>query len=175
MGNINYETELKLFEENAGLVRHTIKRYFPDFMNDEDILQEAFIGLWKACNCFNEKLGAFSTIAVKCISNSVLKELARRKKWSRVYTMSYDDMIPDHENLNFADTLVDPAGSPEDYGIVVKDFFDSLNECDQKVLMLRITGVGQAEAAKSLGFSQSNYSKKLNRIRGLYEQYVEES
>lgn len=173
MESIGYDEQLKLFEENAGLARFTVQKYFTDLVKDEDILQEAFIGLWIACKSFNPKLGAFSTIAVKCISTAILKELARRKKSYKLCTLAYNEVIPDNESLSFADTIVDPAGSAEDSGVLVKDFFGSLNECDQKIVMLRLKGTSQVEASKQLGFSQANYHRRLTRIRKLYKQYAE--
>lgn len=38
----------KAIEENTPLVYYIIRKYFPTFVHDDDIIQSGLIGLWKS-------------------------------------------------------------------------------------------------------------------------------
>ena len=65
-------TPEELYFQNEPLVRWTIKKYYPDFVDDEDLTQEGRIGLWRACLAYDEKKGLkFSPVAVSYIRNAL--------------------------------------------------------------------------------------------------------
>lgn len=41
-------TPEELYSQNEPLVRWTMKKYYCDFIDDEDLMQEGRIGLWRA-------------------------------------------------------------------------------------------------------------------------------
>lgn len=173
MAKLTYEAAVKLFEENLSFVHYFVHRYFPNLAKDEDIMQEAFIGFWKACKAYDESKGRLSTLASTCIMNAILMELRRRKSSAKVEACSIEDQVPDQDDLTFDGLLIDPAGGPEDSGIFAKDFIDSLKGIDRRIVELQLTGLTQAQAAKELGFSQSYYSRRLKRLRNLYKIHFE--
>jgi len=72
-------TAEQLFENNEKLaydVVHRMKISIPGFAQ-EDLFQTAKMGLWRACQKYDEKRGRFSTWAVTCITNELL--MAYRK------------------------------------------------------------------------------------------------
>lgn len=67
------------FRENIRLVHNIVKKYSEPFdpaVSKDDILQEGYTGLWKACLQFDDSKGfAFSTYAVPMIQGTILNML----------------------------------------------------------------------------------------------------
>lgn len=67
-------TPEELYSQNEPLVRWTMKKYYCDFIDDEDLMQEGRIGLWRACLVYDEKKGfKFSSVAVSYIRNGMFE------------------------------------------------------------------------------------------------------
>lgn len=92
-----------LFLENQRLAYYVMQKQFRTLANDEDIVQEAMAGLWKACRKFDDSKAMFSTFAVACIRNEVL--MALRSRGKSVRTMSLE--MPMGEGLTLQDMLED--------------------------------------------------------------------
>lgn len=72
--------------ENKNLINYTINKYFPGKKKDDDIYQVGMIALWKAIqhNEKNQNNNAnFSTYAVSCIKNEIIKELQKEQAQKR--------------------------------------------------------------------------------------------
>lgn len=160
----------KLFQENIRLAYWTVSRYYPSLLKDEDIEQEASIGLWKACLTYNEEKSQFSTYAVKCISSQILVALRTRRRWARLEAVSLDEHLDEDGELTLAGMVSDPAGSVETSGVFVEDFINTLSERDKKVVHYKLQGMKQKEAAKEMGITQSYYSRLLSDIQKRYAQ-----
>lgn len=160
----------KLFQENIRLAYWTVSRYYPALITDEDIKQEALLGLWKACLTYNKEKSQFSTYAVKCISSQILMALRKRNRWTRLEAVSLDEHLDEDGELTLAGMVSDPAGSIEDSGVFIEAFIHTLNERDRKVVELKLQGLKQKEAAKELGITQSYYSRLLSDIQRRYTQ-----
>lgn len=71
----------KLFKDNVKLVGFVITKYFRRIIENgirerEDLLQEGYIGLWRACKRFDPDRGVeFSTFAVSHIRGSIQRNL----------------------------------------------------------------------------------------------------
>lgn len=158
------------FYENRGLAVWSVNRYFPNLSADEDILQEAFIGLWKACLTYDSKKAKFATYAVTCIKNQVLMALRKRRKDYKLPVISMEEAATKNKNgeaLSILDTLVDPSECPEET-VRVKEYLSTLCERDRLLLCLRMNGLSQKEAGKALGVSQAQCSRYLKQLREDY-------
>lgn len=154
----------KLFAENINFAYWMIHKYFPTLASDEDVMQEALIGLWKACTHFDEGRGlSFTTFATPCICNNVRMLLRRRKQ--PFLTVSLDEPVVEDENLTLADCIEDPAGSAEDSGVFIMDALNRLSEKDRAVLEHHLLGRTGKEAGRHLGISQPHYSRRLSDIK----------
>lgn len=84
--------------EHIGLVGTIAKKYTKYFTQYEydDLFQMGCIGLMKACRSFDENKGyAFSTLAYRCISNAIQREVKRGKSVNEngnfiVYSLDYN-------------------------------------------------------------------------------------
>lgn len=62
--------------DNMKLVHYIIHKHFPQYMTNQDVIQNGYVGLIKAVDSFDESTGnTFSTYAARCIFNEVAMEL----------------------------------------------------------------------------------------------------
>lgn len=161
-----------LLEENMGLVHWVICKHYPTFIGDDDVVQEARIGLWKACISFDESKGAFSSYAVMCILNNVRMYFRREKRHGGY--ISLNTVVNEENETEFGDLLEDHTARVEDSGIFVKDFISKLSEKEQQIIRLQFASVKQVDACKVLKCTQAHYSRLLSRIRKKWDDYNKE-
>lgn len=159
------------FHENQGFAKHILNTHFPQSIWDEDLLQEAYIGLWKACLTFEEGKGKFSTYAGVCIQNAILMEFRRRS--SRPPTVSWETPIPGQDGLTLGDTLEDPKPCIDPNLYDLERFLQRLNERDRRLVALRLEGFTQKQIAAMVGYRQSYVSRLMSAIEKKYLQQGE--
>ena len=74
-----------LFDKNRKLAFYRFYKWrglFPESEQD-DLLQECFTALWRACLTYNPEVAAFSTYAVKCIDQRVRNILQAKYRQKR--------------------------------------------------------------------------------------------
>ena len=81
----------KFIEQNISLVYFVINKYYPSFINDDDIVQCAMVGLCKAANRWDSSKSKFSTFASSWIKNEIKSEL--RKRNSRKIEISLEQLL----------------------------------------------------------------------------------
>lgn len=157
---MNHKEKLELFCNSQGLVHSALSKYFPQYAFDEDMLQEARIGLWNACNGFNEDKGKFSTWAYTCILNEVRMRL--RKK--RVQTVSLQTPVPSTDgDLTYEDTLEDRKFDMSYAEVDFPRAFGKLTPKQKQIVSLRLSGYNQIQIAGVLGNSQGYVSRLLKQ------------
>lgn len=161
-------------EENMGLVYWVLQKYYPTFLGDDDIVQEARIGLWKACVTFNESKGNFSSYAVTCILNNIRMYFRKHERQTRNIVVSLDDFTDEEKTTTVGGLIEDPIARVEDSGIFVKDFISKLSEKEQRIIWLQFASVRQVDACKVLKCTQAHYSRLLSRIRKKWDDYNKE-
>lgn len=154
----------RLFAENINFAYWVVHKYFSTLASDEDVVQEALIGLWKACTHFDEgRDTSFTAFATPCICNNIRMILRRRKQ--PFLTVPLDEPVVEDEKLTLADCIEDPAGSAEDSGVFIMDALNRLSEKDRAVLEHHLLGRTGKEAGRHLGISQSYYSRRLSAVK----------
>lgn len=166
---MNEEKAKELFEENIGLAYWAVGKYFPLLVGDEDIQQEALIGLYKACLVYDESKGKFATLAIAVIMNEI-RMFFRRANKEKAVVISLNDPVPGtDEELLIMDIIPDP--SQQICGVSynsLKEFTKTLTGRYKKVLEMKVEGFTQSEIAKAVGISQSQCGKDLRRIKDKY-------
>lgn len=163
---------LKLFEENQNLVYHVLNRYYPTYVKDEDLKQDALLGLWKACLTFDESKAKFSTYATQCIINSIRHTLRSRNK--RPEIVSLDQPVGAEGSPPIAEVIEDPASQIDDGLICFKEFWKTLNRVERCCIKMSLEGYIQDDIAKTVGKSRSWVNKTLKTIQENYEQFRKE-
>lgn len=161
----DYKRAIALFEANVNFVGFFISKYFPQLIGDEGIYQEALVGLWKACQAYDENKSKLLSFASTCIRNEILKELRRRAKTMQLEALHLEDLIStEEEELQLSEILPDPTSQVEKSEVFVKDFFNQLAARDKQIVSLLIQGANRTEIAKLLGISRSYCSRCVTRI-----------
>ena len=168
-------TPEELYFQNDPLVRWTIKKYYPDFIDDEDLTQEGRIGLWRACLAYDEKKGLkFSPVAVSYIRNAL------RHGYEKLYGRS----LGKRQLLWNAQSLYEPIGRddlllqdiiPGNMDVEFLDISGALNrmsERDRKILYLFIAGFSQKEIAKKVHVSERTIYRVLQVAKIIVRAYI---
>lgn len=181
----NYDSKTDLFQKNLDLVYYMISRYYPLSIQDEDIIQNGMIGLWKACVTYDESLNMFSTYASKCILNEIrmyFRSFYNRGK-KDITLVSLEDVIhaDEHTDLTLEDTIPvsDVTTRTTEEAILAREIINKLwnrldNRCKKILYWIFVCDMTQAEVANILGVSRSLVSKKVADIRKLAKYYYME-
>lgn len=155
----------KLIEDNITLVHYLIRKYYPTFTNDDDIIQAGMLGLCKAADSFDASKSAFSTYAGRCILNEIKLEFRRRKKHQGVLSLDYKMTDDDGKEVSFGDLCV---GDEDVEFVDLAEFNEQLSPEEREIVRLRKQGLGVCDIAKQLGYAQSSISRKLRKIIALW-------
>lgn len=156
------------FYKNQAFAIHILKTHFPAVVGDEDMIQEAYIGLWRACTTFVEGKARFSTYAGVCIRNAILMEFRRRSYW--VGDVSLDAPLPGLDGLTLADTIEDPKSGTDPYIYDLEKYLKDLNDRDRRLIELRRSGLTQKEVAAEMGVCQAYVCRLEKQIYNKYKE-----
>lgn len=137
--------------------------------DEEDLIQEGMIGLYKAVRDYDESRGAsFKTFASLCISRQMAKAIE---------TSGRDKNRPLNSSVSLTDEewenqMKDETNSPESIVLnqesgeeLLKKIKKSLSSMEQRVLDLYLTGADYREIAKTIHKSPKSIDNTLQRIR----------
>lgn len=163
-------TPLERFESNEKIVYYVYQKEFPQHITaKEDLISEGRLGLWKACNSFNEERGTqFSTLAYVVVRRHMVQYL----RWLNKHklTVSLEDKLPDEEDI----CLIDTIGNNEDLtlGYSIIECLEKFSERDQQILKLLMCGYSQQETADMYHVSQATVSRALTKYKKLLEREI---
>lgn len=164
------------FEENTRLVAFVYHHKFHDYSAyKEDIIQEGFLGLWKACMHFDDSRGTqFSTYAYKSIERTMLTYVAKFiLKHSSV--ISLNAVIA--ENSEGDQILVsDLLAIEEDHSIkyAIQDSLSKMSKKEQSILQGLMKGLTQDRIAEICHTSQPTVCRCLAKFRKILSKEMEE-
>lgn len=151
--------------DNMGLVHHVLHKYFPLYIDNQDNIQNGYVGLIKAVDSFDESTGnAFSTYASRCIFNEIAMDLRRRNKYAKDISL--------HAALAEGDTQDDPLTIEDiliyedDYTpMYIQEFVQCLDEREITVLRYLMAGKNQTYISNRLGMTRSNVCLIVKKMR----------
>lgn len=168
-------TPEELYFQNEPLVRWTIKKYYPDFIDDEDLIQEGRIGLWRACLAYDEKRELkFSSVAVPYIRNALRngyeklygRSLGKRKLLLNVQSL-YEPI--GHDDLLLRDII---PGDTDVTFLDISGALDRMSERDQEILYLTISGFSRKEIAKKMHVSEMTIYRVIQIAKIIFRAYI---
>lgn len=168
-------TPEELYFQNEPLVRWTIKKYYPDFIDDEDLTQEGRIGLWRACLAYDEKKGLkFSPVAVSYIRNALrhgYEKLYGRSLGKRQFLWNVQSL---YEPIGRDDLLLqDIIPGNTDVGFLdISGALNRMSERDRKILYLSIAGFSQKEIAKKVHVSERTIYRVIQVAKIIVRAYI---
>ena len=154
-----------LMEKYKDLVRRKARLMYLPGADQEDLIQEGMIGLFKAVRDYEKDRDAsFSTFADLCISRQIYTavEAGARKKHAPlnhyvslsqpedVWEKSPEELVIDQENTRLLEETIEQELTP----------------LEKQVMDLHLTGMGYREIAKVLGRDGKSTDNALQRSRG---------
>ena len=171
----------ELMNRYKGLVRKQARTLFLIGGDNDDLIQEGMIALYKAIISYgtSDRTGAFASFAQTCISNhlyNVIKGANRLKNAPLNQSISLDAPIAgssDTDTRTVADTLPpdiqsDPAQiliDRENVSRIEELIEDRLSPFERKVVMLYIEGDSLSGIGTKLGKSPKSIDNALQRVK----------
>ena len=166
-------------DKYKNLVRSKAKSMFILGADNEDLIQEGMIGLFKAVRDYDMGRDAsFSTFAELCISRQMytaVQASRRRKHFPLNSYVSLDSEAceDDRDGLNLAELLADKTElSPEEVFLdkervayLEKTIDEELSDFEKQVLDLYRTGMSYSQIAKVLGRDEKATDNALQRLK----------
>lgn len=168
-----------ILDKYKNLVRSKAKSMFILGADNEDLIQEGMIGLFKAVRDYDTGRDAsFSTFAELCINRQMytaVQASKRRKHFPLNTYVSLDSETDsdDREGLNLAELLADRTKlSPEELFLdkervayLEKTIEEELSDFEKQVLDLYMTGMTYSQIARVLGRDEKATDNALQRLK----------
>jgi len=172
----------KILQNYRGFIRYVCQRYYLKDGDEQDLLQEASIGLLEAIKAYDYssevKFRNFAFICIKRELDSVISRSNRKKRqilnnaipiyaYVEEENNRYGSEYYSGENLMKCD-----EDTPEDALIAAEELQElrqflnkELTDLEQKVLVLRIEGCSYREVTEVLGIRSKAVDNAIQRIR----------
>lgn len=160
-GNLDKE---QLIIDNMNLVYSVIRKYYPTFIKDEDLIQVGKMGLCRAANSWIEEKGAFSSFAWLCIRNEIRNEFRMRNKSPETLSLDYEVYGDDGSKTTFGESIVGDADV--DY-IDIDGLYRKLRPKERKIFELRQSGMTPYEISLELNNNSETIYRALRKIKRL--------
>ena len=155
------DEQQRIVEDNMNLVYYIIRKHYPTFVGDEDIIQSGMLGLCKSVLNWDESKSSFSTYAGYCIRSAIAAELSSRNKHAG--NISLDKPINDDEDLVLGDTISDKEHKHIDYS-----FLQNLTDAERWVFDLRTRDYSVEEIMNLTGFDRRKVARVIRTARAKF-------
>ena len=160
----------KLITDNYYLIHYVIKNLIDTssvknnpLIDYEDLVQFGAVGLCVAANIYDEKKGAFSTLACNTIRNTILKELMLKSKYNTECAL-----IDEASTICSSDSGIDAA----DINMLLSNIFINMEAAGEKdielkksLLILLYEGYSLRSAAKILNITHQKARVAMSHIK----------
>lgn len=168
-----------LMEKYKNFVRMKARAYFLAGADNDDLIQEGMIGLYKAVRDYNPHRDTiFMTFASLCVARQIRSAMTahNRKKNSPLNSyISLDTPVTDEmgESAKLSDVITSAdEKSPEDLIIdqeqnsgLMNAIFENLSKMETLVLELYVEGLSYSEIAQQMGKTEKAVDNAIQRIR----------
>lgn len=165
-----------IMEKYKNLVRKEANAMFLLGGENDDLIQEGMIGLFKAVQDYDtEKEASFHSFARLCVTRQMYSaiEASKRKKHSplNTYVSLYDK---DEEQSSLIETMEDNGQSNPEELLISREYAEilenrleeSLSALEKRVLYLHLRGTDYKTIANLLDRSPKTIDNALQRIKG---------
>jgi len=174
--NGNQEIMDYLMVKYKSMVRKKARAMYLLGGENEDLIQEGMIGLFKAVTSYQEeKNTSFSTFAYLCVQRQIYTTITafNRKKHIPLNTaISLFEQKNQEEELSLDEILETPEETPEEMMLRKEELNDyykmldqNLSKFEKQVMYHYLNGETYATIAKKLGKSDKSIDNAIQRIR----------
>lgn len=168
--------EEELFSRYKKIVKQISRSYFITNGDDEDLLQEAMIGLHSAIMSYDKSQGSFHSFANLCIKRRLLSAVKlsnshKNKMFNNSISLNEEGGINNSDGeCIFIVPSTDPSPDEnlkqkEDYKKLQNYINENLSKYEKKVLNLYLAGLSYSEIAFSLKTTSKSVENALSRLR----------
>ena len=178
-----------LMEKYKDMVRKQARAMYLWGGENDDLIQEGMIGLFKAVQDYDPKEGAsFSSFAGLCVSRQMYTAIkaSQRKKhlplnsYGSIYASASDN--PEENGLSIVDTIEAGKESNPELMILGEEYTNAfeeelkekLSKLERKVLYLHLQGMEYLNIAEFMDKSPKTIDNALQRIKAKARQLLEE-
>jgi len=145
---------LELIEQHKGILHKVAKMYMDDDDDQNDLIQEIVLQLWKSFERF-EGNSQFSTWMYRVSLNTALTYFKKEKKKADKHTFI--------ENIDRVDEV--DSGEKETQLELFYKAVHELNKVEKALIFLFLEGQSHKEIGSNLGITEGNARVKLNRTK----------
>ena len=165
-----------LLERYRDMVRKEARKFFLAGGDEEDLIQEGMIGLFKAITSYQEgKNTSFSTFAYLCVHRQIYTTITtfNRKKHIPLNTsISLFEYKDQGDEFALDEILENPDETPEERFVrkeEIKDYYQKINQklskFEKQVMQYYLNGDNYTVIAKKLGKTDKSIDNAIQRIR----------
>lgn len=166
-----------LIRRYSDTIRRKSRSYFIMGADEEDVIQEAMIGLMKAIRSYATDRGAsFRTYAERCITGQILdavKAAARKKHAPLNQSVSLSKPINREEGETMEDLLQAPSASDSKMAMILSDVMEYVGQNREKVFSdlevdvwnLYMEGKSYEEIGQTLAREKKSIYNAMERTR----------
>lgn len=164
----------EIFSRYKFLLEKISRSYFLLGSDNDDLLQEAMIGLYKAILSFDKNQNtSFKTFAILCVRRNILSAIKKsNSKKNKVLNecLSLSDLTGDEED-NFLFLPSDPRLTDENMiekeklQEIKQQIVKTLSKLELKILNLYLKGFSYETMSKNLDVSRKSVDNALSRIK----------
>lgn len=161
-----------LYLENRRTVGDVVKKYYRQYLFDDDVMQEAHLAFWRACCDYDPSRGSLYSLAVRYILNEI----------RRLHMMANQQhRTPPAPLIPLDAQAMDGEGSPlhEMYGVQPdtgwldsKTFLASLSDRERQVVQLAYCGYSRREIAARIGVTRQRVSQCMQEARRKFDKFI---
>ena len=167
-----------LVDRYKGLVKFIAHTYYIIGADNDDIMQEGMIGLFKAIKSYDrQKDSSFKTFANMCVKRQIIsavKASNRQKHIPLNSSLSFDKQIFDDDSEKEVYEIIeaDNGQNPEEIFIKEEEIRDMkykmeylLSDFEKRVLKLYLSGCTYKEISKIIGKSAKSIDNAIQRVK----------
>jgi len=145
---------LEKVNQSQNILYHICSVYTQNREDWKDLWQEILLQLWRSFPSFQEK-SSFSTWMYRVALNTALMH-QRKKKRSWFHTHTETQFLADDETANF---------QRDEEVQLLYECIQQLSPLDRAIILLKLEQKSYREVAEITGFTESNVSVRINRIK----------
>lgn len=176
----------KTIKENERIIYYILRTTMnrDDLIYDEDMIQMARLGIFKAWKAYDPEKSAWSTYMTRCVTTEIFMELRRRRSAKNKFYESCDRLdrvIEDGEGgtcelqdlLKFDDNSYDSV--IDEYERRWNEIYNSLSLRERSIIYWLDHDYTQKEIGEMIGTNQSYVSRLITKLRSKIQKKWKES
>lgn len=167
-----------LMEKYKGLVKKKARAMFLIGGDNDDLIQEGMIGLFKAVRDYQpDRAASFQTFARLCIDRQIYNAIQSSNRQKHQPLNSYVSLSREDEENSSEDMWAENPEAiiinQENVRFLEEKMTENLSTMEKEVLEYYLDGKGYAQIARIMGKSPKSVDNALQRIKGKIRERLE--